>query len=656
MCGLTGFIDLQHRRDGGALGRLVQAMTTTLAHRGPDGSDTWIDEASGVALGHRRLSIIDLSDAGRQPMTSADGRLVIVFNGCVYNFAELRTELVARGHRFRGHSDTEVILEAMAAWGIETAVARFVGMFAIALWDKAAHRLSLIRDRLGIKPLYYGRVGGAFVFGSELRALEAYPEFAGELDRDALALYAARGCIPAPWTVYRGLRKLPPGTILTFEPAWSDVPEPRPYWTLRSVVEAGRATPYRGSFAAAVDELDGLLREAVRCRLVADVPLGVFLSGGIDSSLVAALVQQEGGKPAETFTIGFADQGYDEATDAKAVARHLGTHHHELYVAPDDARAVIPKLAAIYDEPFADSSQIPTYLVAKLARSRVTVTLSGDGGDEVFGGYNRYVWNRRIAARVGHWTPASKRLVARALLGPSPAAWDRLFALLPRGLRQRNPGDKLHKLARVLGADDAGAMYQGVVDHWPPGTRIVRGGRAPADPVTDRGRWLATDDMVDQMMYLDAITYLPDDILTKVDRATMAVGLEARVPYLDHRVVAWAWRLPQAFKIADGRGKQPLRHVLARYVPPALFERPKMGFAVPLHEWLRGPLRDWAANLLAPRRLVEEGVFDADPIQAAWRDHLSGRRNRQHELWNVLMFQAWRAARAERATSPARVA
>ena len=645
MCGLAGFVDLARGRDRESLTRVVAAMTATLVHRGPDAGGAWVDPAAGVALGHRRLSIIDLSDAGCQPMVSSDGRLVAIYNGCVYNFAELRAELVAAGRRFRGQSDTEVILEAMAAWGVVPAVKRFVGMFALAVWDTAKRRLHLIRDRFGVKPLYYSHFGTTFAFGSELRALAAHSEFSGDIDRASLAAFVAQGYVPAPHTIYRGVRKLPPGTILVFDPEHGDQTQPEPYWTLRSIAELGTRDQYRGSFEDATAELETLLREAVRCPLVADVPLGVFLSGGIDSSLVTALMQAESTRPVQTFTIGFAELGYDEAIAAKAVASHLGTDHHELYMSPSDALAVIPKLPEIYDEPFADSSQIPSYLVAKLARTQVTVALSGDGGDEMFGGYNRYIWNRLIGERASGWPQWTKRLAARGLQAVAPSTWDAVFARLPSPLNQRNPGDKLHKLARVLDAEDLGAMYQGVVNQWPRGTEIVRGGAAAAAAASDRGQWADLPDIVDQMMYLDGMTYLPDDILTKVDRATMAVGLEARVPFLDHRVAAFAWRLPQSFKISGRHGKRPLRHILSRYVPPSLTERPKMGFAIPLHEWLRGPLRDWAEALIAPARLAAEGFFDPAPIRAAWDEHLSERSNRQHELWTVLMFQAWRERR-----------
>ena len=645
MCGFAGVIDLSRSTTRDALIGAAADMAATLAHRGPDSSGVWADEEVGVALGHRRLAIIDLSAAGHQPMVSRDGDRVLVYNGLVYNFNELRSELEAVGRRFDGRCDTEVILAAIAEWGLDAAVSRFIGMFAFALWDRRQRQLHLVRDRLGIKPLYYGDLGAnLFAFGSELRAFTAHPSFDPTIDRQALTLFMQRNCIPAPHSIYRGIRKLPPGHSLTFSLDDRDVPTSRPYWSLRDVVENGTRDPFRGTGEEASDELEALLRDAIRRRLVADVPVGVFLSGGIDSSVVTALMQAESSQPVKSFTIGFGDSAYNEAADAAAVARHLGTDHRELYVTPDDALAAVPKLATIYDEPFADSSQLPTYLVSQLARDEVTVTLSGDGGDEMFGGYNRYLWNRRIAARTKHWPGWLRRLSARGLTAFSPARWDGLFDHLPASLRQRNPGDKLHKLAPILEANGLADMYIRQITHWPDAASLVIDGAMPTTAVTDRACWADVEDFTDQMMYLDGISYLPDDILTKVDRASMAVALEARVPILDHRVVAFAWRLPQATKMQGGTGKLPLRRILERHVPTDLIDRPKMGFAVPLHDWFRGKLRDWLESLIDERRLKQEGFFDPKPIRAAWADHLSGRRNRQHELWDVAMFQAWHEA------------
>ncbi|MFB3814150.1 MAG: asparagine synthase (glutamine-hydrolyzing) [Terriglobales bacterium] len=646
MCGITGFWCRRPRLSADAMQATVAAMSERLNHRGPDDAGTWIDEHIGLALGHRRLSILDLSPAGHQPMMSASGRFVIVFNGEIYNFQELKAELEAHDPlQLRGHSDTEVALYAFERWGAVDALRRFNGMFALALWDRREHLLTLARDRFGEKPLYYGWCNGVLLFGSELKALCVFPGTDLAINRDALALYMRHNCVPAPYTIYRGMRKLLPGTFLTITP---DLPEdvaPQPFWTLRDTAERGLADPFRGSEAEALEQLDSLLRDSVRLRMIADVPLGSFLSGGLDSSTITALMQAQSGIPVKTFTLGIEDAAYDEAASARAVAQHLHTDQTEVYVTPQEAIALIAKLPSVYDEPFADSSQIPTMLVAQLARRYVTVALSGDSGDEIFGGYNRHLWAGRVWNSVG-WLPTAVRCaVAAAVRSIRPELWDKVFhllsPLLPRAGQPRLPGYKLHKLAGVLGACDLHAMYVALASHWSAPSRIVLGAQEPSTPLTDPASWPASLDASHRMMFLDTLTYLPDDILTKVDRATMSVGLECRVPFLDHRVVEFAWRLPLTMKFAGGQGKWLLRKLLRRHLPRELFERPKMGFGVPLGAWLRGPLRDWAEALLDESRLRQEGVFAPAPIRELWREHLAGRGAWQFHLWDVLMFQSW---------------
>ena len=551
-------------------------------------------------------------------MASHDGRYVVVFNGEIYNHTDLRAELEALGHEFIGTSDTEVMLAGVVQWGVAAAIPRLWGMFAIAIWDRRDRVLTLARDRIGKKPLYYGYSGGVFLFGSELKALRAFPGFAGEIDRDALLLYLRFGYLPAPHSIYRGIAKLPQGTIATVRPGGA--PRVEPYWQARQVVEEGLADRLDLSAAAAEEELDALLRDAVRRRMIADVPLGALLSGGVDSSLVVALMQAQSARPVKTFTIGFFESAFNEAEAAKGVANHLGTDHHELYVTPEQAQAVIPRLPDLYDEPFADSSQIPTFLVCELARRHVTVSLSGDGGDELFAGYTRYLWAEDVWRRLRHIPMVGRTRLASVLGRVSPSAWDRLYALVeplvPTRARMRLPGDKLHKLARWLTVESPGELYQRVVSQWPHPERLAVGGWEPGTALSDDALIQAIPDFTERMMFLDLITYLPDDILVKVDRASMGVSLEARNPLLDHRVVEWAWRLPLALKRRDGSSKWLLRRVLDRYVPAALIDRPKMGFGVPIDSWLRGPLREWAEELLDEGRLRREGYLRPEPIRA----------------------------------------
>ena len=661
MCGFAGILDPRRRWDEAALGHLVAGMAGTLAHRGPDDAGLWTDATAGIALGHRRLAVMDLSPAGRQPMASASGRYVIAYNGEIYNFWELRAELERSGRApaWRGHSDTEVLLAGFEAWGVEATLRRSVGMFALALWDAAERALWLARDRMGEKPLYYGWVDGCLAFGSELKALRRVPGWRGEVDREALALFLRHNYVPAPWSIHREVRKLPPGHLVRFDAgaAPGRWPEPRAYWSLVEAAERGLADPLPPDPDACAEAVEEALRRSLAGQRVADVPLGAFLSGGIDSSTVVALLQAMAGGPVRTFTIGFREAGYDEAREAARVARHLGTEHTELYVTPREALAVIPRLPEIYDEPFADSSQIPTCLVSRLAREHVTVALSGDGGDELFGGYNRYVWALGLWRRLERLPRPLRTAAARAIRALPPGAWERLFAaagpVLPQRLRVRQPGAKMHKLAELLGCTDPVAIYLRLVSHWEDPASVVLGAEEPATVLSDPCRQPRLPTFLERMMCLDALTYLPDDILVKVDRAAMAVSLETRVPFLDHRVVETAWRVPVALKLREGKGKWLLRRILHRHVPPELVERPKMGFGVPVEHWLRGPLRDWAESLLDEARLRREGYLDPAPVRRLWSEHLAGRGSWQYWIWDVLMFQAWLEAGGDRAGAPA---
>jgi len=641
MCGITGFYETTHSTPSETLQNLVTRMSDSIRHRGPDDSGAWLDAETGISLGFRRLAILDLSPTGHQPMFSADGRFVMIFNGEIYNFTSLRDELLGLGHSFRGTSDTEIMLAGISQWGLAAAVQRFNGMFAFALWDKRERSLSLVRDRMGIKPLYYGWAGKTFLFGSELKALRAHPDFHGEVNRDALALFLRYNYIPAPHTIYRAIYKLPPACILTIGenlPPGSETPTP--YWNIREKITGGLAHPFDGSDAEATDALESLLTRSIGQRMIADVPLGAFLSGGIDSSTIVALMQKQSSRPVKTFTIGFSESGFDEARHAKAVARHLGTEHTELYISPNEARAVIPRLPTLYDEPFSDSSQIPTFLVSEMARRHVTVSLSGDGGDELFGGYNRYQWVGRMWKTIG-WAPGWLRGMAASGLGAlSPKTWGSLL----NGTGLPNAADKVQKISEILTAASPEAIYFDLVSHWKQPNEIVIGG---VEPPGDHPAWIETTSLVERMMALDQVTYLPDDILAKVDRASMGTSLEARAPFLDdHETVEFAWRLPLNMKIRNGQGKWILRQVLYRHVPREMLERPKMGFAVPIDTWLRGPLREWAENLLDEKRLQREGYLRSPAIRQKWQEHLSGARNWQYCLWDVLMFQAWLEANA----------
>jgi asparagine synthase (glutamine-hydrolysing) len=640
MCGIAGVWDRHQQSAPDALAATVSAMTQTLVHRGPDAGDLWIDPEVGLALGHRRLSIVDLSPAGAQPMISSCGRFVISYNGEVYNADELRRELAAAGRRFRGHSDTEVVVEGAAVWGVQATVERLIGFFAMALWDRRERVLYLVRDRLGIKPLYWADFDGRVLFGSELKALRAEPSWSPELDRGALAAYLRFGYVPAPHAIYRGVKKLPPGTILTIRP--DRPPATAAFWSLDEVARQGQSERFTGDEEEAAEALDLLLRDAVGRRMVADVPLGAFLSGGIDSSTVVALMQAQSARPVRTFSIGFHERGYDEGENAAAVARHLGTDHTALYASPQHALDVIPQLPEMYDEPFADSSQVPTYLVSKMTREHVTVALSGDGGDELFAGYTRYFRGETLWRTIEGTPQPLRALAASGMRAISPGAWSALGAIIPEQRRPAQFGDKMHKLAGVLaGEREASAFYRQIVSLWVDPSKVLTAGAEPPGPLDDAGVRELVPDFVERMQYLDTLTYLPDDILTKVDRASMAVSLEARVPLLDHRLVAFSWSLPPAMKAGNGIGKRLLRRVLHRYVPQELVDRPKMGFAMPVQSWLRHELRDWAESLLDERRLARDGIFEPSVVRGRWREHLSGKRNWQAALWAVLMFQAW---------------
>lgn len=641
MCGLAGVLGFT-----GTVADLQAATTqmcATLLHRGPDAGGIWCDAKHGVGIGHRRLSILELTQAGGQPMASESGNLMIAFNGEIYNHLELRRDL--RKTDWRGNSDTESLLAAIEAWGIHRALSQAVGMFALALWDRARGELTLARDRMGEKPLYYGWSGNSFLFASECKALCNFPGWRGELDRDALCSLMRIGYVPAPHSIWKGIWKLPPATTLTISAGTlpGKLNPPIPYWRVGQVVTSVPFSPL--SEVEAVQKLEGLLKQSIAGQMVADVPLGAFLSGGVDSSTVVALMQAQSARPIRTFSIGFSEDDYDESRYAAVIASHLGTDHTTCVLSPADVLAVVPSLPELYDEPFGDSSQIPTHLVSRVARRQVSVSLSGDGGDELFGGYNRYVWGRRFWRNVVGTPRAMRRAVGRFIQGVDPASWDRIGRSLPRRFRQPTLGDRLHKLASVMDVASPDELYSRLVSQQSEVSSIVIGGSERASwaevqvhefAAGPRGR-----DFTERMMFGDLIGYLPDDILVKLDRAAMSVSLESRVPMLDHRVVEFAWSLPFEMKIRANRGKWLLREVLYRHVPRQLIERPKQGFAIPIGSWLRQDLRDWAEALLDESRLRREGYLESGMVRRRWSEHLSGRRNNQHWLWNVLMFQAW---------------
>lgn len=637
MCGIVGVLEPSRGRPSERTEEVLAAMAGRVRHRGPDADGTWVDPDAGVGLGHRRLSILDLSEHGAQPMRSADGRYVLTYNGEIYDHAELAGDLAAEGVRFRGHSDTEILLEAIARWGLVPTLQRTDGMFALGLWDRRERTLTLARDRMGEKPLYHGRLRtGEVVFGSSLDSIRVHPDFDLGVDRAALTLYLRHKYVPAPLSIFEGVSKLRPGCTLTVR-ADGTVGEPEPWWSYLDVV--GRGVTFDGTPGEAVDELERLLRQSVRRRLVADVGVGAFLSGGIDSSTVVAAAQAESSTPVRTFTIGNEGTDYDESSDARAVAEHLGTDHTELQVSQADALAAVSRMGWIYDEPFGDSSQVPTVLVSELARRDVTVALSGDAGDELFVGYNRYVWVPGIWGPLRRTPLGLRRGVGRLGGRVPPSWWDSAARVLPAGRRPRQAGLKVSKVLGVVDSADEHEVYHRLVSHWQDPAAVVRGGFEPPTDHTDRRSWPRVDGIVEHMAAMDAVTYLPDDILTKVDRATMSVSLEGRIPLLDRDIVELAAGLPLDVKLRDGRSKWIMRELLARWVPPALFERPKSGFGVPIEDWLAGPLRDWAGDHL--RGPATSGFLRSGPVLEAWDDLLSGRRNTAYEIWDVLMFSQW---------------
>jgi asparagine synthase (glutamine-hydrolysing) len=650
MCGIAGFIEFTSARSGEANDRIARAMEQSILHRGPDDGAVWSDAARGVWLAHRRLAIVDVSAAGAQPMVSDDGRVILTYNGEAYNAARLRPELEAAGYRFRGHSDTEVILNGIRHWGMQATIERLVGMFALACWEPEAGRLTLVRDRLGKKPLYWTKTARSFVFASELVALRLHPDCPDAIDRASVAGYLRTGCIAEPDSILEGVHKVAPGAILTLDVGKRTVEETQ-YWSVMDVAQRGIADPLPGSPEDAVTAVGTLLDDAVGLRMISDVPFGAFLSGGIDSSLIVALMQAQSARPVKTFSIGYDNRAYDESDHAAAVAKHLGTEHHPFTVTPEEAMATIENMPDIYSEPFADVSQIPTYIVARMARAEVTVALTGDGGDEVFAGYNRHVAAGGLLGRLNGLPRPAQRLIAGGMTALSPDRWESVLGLIPEGRRPRNVGEKLHKLAPLIGLPEQ-ELYRTLVSQWPDVGAVQRGPERKG-PIDDNAGFAMLPDMVARMRWLDLVTFLPADILTKVDRATMAVSLEARAPLLDHRLVEMSWRIPSAVHLHQGKGKWILRRLLERHMPASLFERPKSGFGVPIGEWLRGPLRDWAESLLSARSLEATGLVDSAAVRTVWARHLSGEINAQYGLWTVLMLQAWHAGQSVRPASRA---
>jgi len=640
MCGIVGFLAEKKLLN---FRQVLDDMGSSIAHRGPDSDGIWFDESCGIGFAHRRLSIIDISPSGHQPMFSKSERYVLIYNGEIYNHIEIRKSIENKVGTFkwRGHSDTETLLGSIEAFGIEQTVRSLVGMFAIAIWDLQEKKLTLVRDRVGEKPLYYGWQNGVFLFGSELRAITKYPGFEKKIDQNALKSFFKYNYVPAPFSIYQGIKKMIPGTILTLSSDEMQISENK-YWDFRSLITAKGRHSFI-DFGTAIDELEKLIIRSVRSQMMSDVPLGAFLSGGVDSSTVVGVMQSLSNQPVKTFTIGFEETNFNEAPYAKEIASYLKTDHTELYVSPETAQSVIPLIPLIYDEPFSDSSQIPTYLVAKLAKQKVTVSLSGDAGDELFAGYNRYLFAQQSWNKISQLSATMRNVVGGLMQYQAPATWDTLFSLfaflVPSRYRHKNIGDKIHKLSYLLRSDSSNELYDRLITHWSDDDDLVLDQKAIS--LKYDLSMFGNLDFIESMMAVDTMSYLPDDILVKVDRAAMANSLETRVPFLDHRIIEFAWSLPMEYKIKGGKGKHLLREVLYKYVSKELIERPKMGFGVPIGSWLRGPLREWAEDLLNERTLNEDGLLNVHLVQTRWKEHLSGKRNWQYHLWDILMFQSW---------------
>lgn len=632
MCGFAGILTGGNKC---SLRETVEVMGATLIPRGPDDKGLWVNENHGIAIAHRRLSIIDKSSAGKQPMVSKSGRFIIAFNGEIYNHLELRQELLQS--EWCGHSDTETLLASIEQWGLEQALKRCAGMFSIALWDRHTRYLHLARDRVGEKPLYYGWQGNTFLFGSELKALRKHPCFSSNIDHSVLGLYLKHNYVPAPYSIYEGIKKLMPGTVLTIS-LEDKYQEPKDFWSFFEVANSGLTNPYSGSVDEALQELTSIMKSTVRRQMSSDVPLGAFLSGGIDSSTIVALMQSQSTAKVKTFSVGFEDSNFNEAKSAKLVAEHLGTEHFEHFVTAGEALDIIPMLSQIYCEPFSDSSQIPTFIISRFAREKVTVSLSGDGGDELFGGYNRYVQGRKYWPIIQAYPKVMRLFLSKLIKGIRPNYWKKFSKVLPSGSLI---GDRLYKLAEVLDKNDFEEFYMSLVSHCSDPVKEVIGATSLKTSLNWNHPLLVNCGPIEKMMVLDSIMYLPDDILVKIDRAAMANSLETRVPFLDPEVIRFSWTLPSEFKFKDGNGKWLLRQLLYKYVPKNLVERPKAGFRVPLANWLREPLRDWAESLLSERQLKNDGFFNHQTIRQKWHEHLIGKYNWENQLWGVLMFQAW---------------